>query len=222
MKRSGLVFIIALLTPTIWSVPPNFHWAKEKLMSYKSSGAYALDLAKTDKQALQYLKNRVNRNKKTNKLAIMLDVDETALSNFTAIKTLYAAIGNVGDTLTAKQIQVMTDPFHDPAIAPTLNLYRYAIKHQVAVFFVTGRTSNDLKGTIANLHRVGYKQWQALILRQPAEYGLKADIYKRNKAKTIRQQGYDLVLAVGDQYSDLPRRYADVVFKLPNPFYFIP
>jgi hypothetical protein len=33
---------------------------------------------------------------------------------------------------------------------------------------------------------------------------------------------YTIIANVGDQYSDLRGKYAEQVFKVPNPFYFIP
>ena len=41
-------------------------------------------------------------------------------------------------------------------------------------------------------------------------------------ASTSRRLGYDIVLNVGDQWSDLQGGYADRVLKLPNPTYFLP
>jgi len=35
-------------------------------------------------------------------------------------------------------------------------------------------------------------------------------------------QGYDILLTIGDQYSDLKGGYADKGFKLPNPMYYLP
>ena len=39
--------------------------------------------------------------------------------------------------------------------------------------------------------------------------------------KEIENNGYDIVLNMGDQYSDLKGGYAERVFKLPNPFYYV-
>jgi predicted secreted acid phosphatase len=46
--------------------------------------------------------------------------------------------------------------------------------------------------------------------------------YKANTRKHIESLGYDIVLNVGDQWSDLQGGYADHTLKLPNPTYFLP
>ena len=64
------------------------------------------------------------------KPALVLDIDETALSNYAFLgdfKNILASLaqGAIGGTL--------------PAIAPTLSLYDVARAKGVAVFFITGR-----------------------------------------------------------------------------------
>jgi predicted secreted acid phosphatase len=46
--------------------------------------------------------------------------------------------------------------------------------------------------------------------------------YKANTRKHIESLGYDIVLNVGDQWSDLQGGHADYTLKLPNPTYFLP
>ena len=38
----------------------------------------------------------------------------------------------------------------------------------------------------------------------------------------IEAKGYHIVVNIGDQYSVLAGGYAERVFKLPDPFYYIP
>jgi putative acid phosphatase of HAD superfamily subfamily IIIB len=46
--------------------------------------------------------------------------------------------------------------------------------------------------------------------------------YKSGAREDIEGKGYRIVANVGDQYSALAGGHGDVVFKLPNPFYFLP
>ena len=46
--------------------------------------------------------------------------------------------------------------------------------------------------------------------------------YKAGTRKHIEDLGYDIVLNVGDQWSDLQGGYADRTLKLPNPTYYLP
>lgn len=76
--------------------------------------------------------------------------------------------------------------------------------------------------TEQNLHSAGFQGWQELILRQPAEAGLKAKDYKSAARARIAGYGYKLVLNVGDQWSDLKGDpEAEYSVKYPDPFYFI-
>ena len=40
--------------------------------------------------------------------------------------------------------------------------------------------------------------------------------------KKLVDQGYTIIVNIGDQMSDLDGGFAERTFKLPNPFYFIP
>ena len=40
--------------------------------------------------------------------------------------------------------------------------------------------------------------------------------------KEVAEQGYTIILSMGDQNSDLLGGYAEKTFKLPNPVYFLP
>lgn len=46
--------------------------------------------------------------------------------------------------------------------------------------------------------------------------------FKAPERRKISEQGYTIVLTMGDQDSDLNGGYAERGFKLPNPVYFLP
>ena len=46
--------------------------------------------------------------------------------------------------------------------------------------------------------------------------------FKLAMRKKIHDMGYDVILNLGDQHSDLLGGYAENNIKLPNPFYLIP
>ena len=46
--------------------------------------------------------------------------------------------------------------------------------------------------------------------------------YKSGTRAYIESKGYDIVADLGDQFSDLEGGYADKVFKMPNPNYYLP
>jgi hypothetical protein len=144
--------------------------------------------------------------------AIVLDIDETALSNYAGLVATGFALGAAGDVVTAAAGA-------GTAIGPVLDLYRDARRRGVAVFFVTGRPSAIASVTADNLRRVGYDQGWERLDTKPSGVGTLD--YKRAARARIEAAGYDIVANVGDQESDLAGGHADRAFKLPNPFYFI-
>jgi hypothetical protein len=142
--------------------------------------------------------------------AIVLDIDETSLSNYAGlVASNFSSIG------TAIPAAAGTGT----AIAPTLALYKDARARGVAVFFVTGRPSLIDAATQSNLRSVGYAQgWDGLQYK-PADQGTEA--FKAGARAAIEARGYDILVNMGDQESDLDGGHADRAFKLPNPYYFI-
>jgi hypothetical protein len=180
---------------------------------YHDSGRYDRDLAAVDASARGYLDARLASWPRKSRLrpAIVLDIDETSLSNYTGLLASgFTTIGNVINPVTAT----------GKAIQPTLALYQRARSKGVAVFFVTGRPPQLAGITALNLVNEGYdKGWDG-IHTKPLDAGTEA--FKASTRATIEKRGYDIVANVGDQESDLDGGHADRAFKLPNPFYFIP
>jgi acid phosphatase len=180
---------------------------------YHDSGQYDRDLAAVDASARGYLDARLASWPRKSRLkpAIVLDIDETSLSNYTGLLASgFTTIGNVINPVTAS----------GKAIAPTLALYQRARSKGVAVFFVTGRPPQLAGITALNLVNEGYdKGWDGLHTK-PTD--IETAPFKTFARATIEARGYEIVANVGDQESDLDGGHADRGFKLPNPFYFIP
>jgi predicted secreted acid phosphatase len=179
---------------------------------YHDSGQYDRDLVAVDSDARGYLEAKLASwppNSKR-KPAIVLDIDETSLSNYTGLlATGFTQVGNVINPVTAT----------GKAIKPTLALYQRARLKGVAVFFVTGRPPQIAAITALNLMNEGYdKGWDGLSTK-PVD--AKTAQFKSSTRAAIEARGYEIVANVGDQESDLDGGHADRAFKLPNPFYFI-
>ncbi|HLB57612.1 MAG TPA: HAD family acid phosphatase, partial [Gammaproteobacteria bacterium] len=196
----------------------NLDTLKNQIVHYHVVGTYEYDLSRIAFRAENYLKMRVRENKRLShpkKLALVLDIDETSLSNYNDLKAL-----NFGGTWHQQDLAEARGD--DPVIKPTLTLYRYAINHGVVVFFITGRYEKYRTGTEKNLKAAGYTQWTNLYMK-PNDYKQRSAIpYKTSHRKQIADQGYDIAVNVGDQQSDLSGGYSDKVFKYPNYMYFIP
>jgi predicted secreted acid phosphatase len=212
-----LFFSAAFALPLHHHDPRNLGIHKIELMRYHDNGKYAADIAAAIREAKAYLQFRVNQNarlKNPNKLALVLDLDETALSNYDDLKHF-----NFGGTPT--ETNAAEADGHDAAIPETLSLFKFAKSHGVAVFFITGRKQYERQNTEKNLRNVGYHNWDGLLM-EPDHYNKDSAIpFKVANRKKITQMGYDIVLDVGDQLSDLKGGYADMVIKVPNPYYYI-
>lgn len=205
-----LVIFVILSTLAIAKEPRNLDNIKDELIKYHDSGEYMHDIDRVMKHALSYVQLRLDQQTNQNKkMAVVLDIDETSLSNYPAmVKTSF---GN----------PFAKDDGHEPVILPTLQLYQFAKSHHIAVIFLTGRQESQRKLTESNLREAGYKDWDALILRNKQFSHLPAAVYKTAIRKQLEQEGYDIILNIGDQKSDLAGGYADKTFKLANPYYYI-
>jgi len=106
-------------------------------------------------------------------------------------------------------------------IRPVRELARFARSQGVAVFLLTGRPERLRAATEANLKAAGY-EWTAVLLKPDALNSPSAVDFKAPERKKLIDQGYVIVVNIGDQISDLDGGYAERTYKLPNPFYFVP
>ena len=198
------------------------------LRTYVSSGNYQAQIQKVDSVADRWITHRgwrgyhkgharharvAHNGRGHTRPAIVLDIDETSLSNYTAIDKDNFTFGPNSQAEATDEIGT--------AITPTLQVYKDALARKVAVFFVTGRGEASRAHTESNLKREGYTTWSKLYLKPPGTT-LTTVAYKTGARKDIESQGYTIVANIGDQYSDLAGGHAMRAFKLANPFYFLP
>jgi putative acid phosphatase of HAD superfamily subfamily IIIB len=203
------------------------------LRNFHDSGVYDTELAQIDKIAEKAVLRSVHKGDLRShkgrfhkghgraraahfhgkKLALVLDIDETSLSNYNAIQLDNFTFGTNSQREAIDQTGVK--------IQPTLDLFNLAKQNGVAVFFITGRRENTRAPTESNLRREGFDGWQQLFLKPDASTETTVQ-YKSGARANIEQQGYRIIANVGDQYSDLAGGHEDIAFKLANPFYFLP
>jgi acid phosphatase len=198
----------------------NLGTLKLKLQRYYACtcncGCYAKELDHQAQAAIDLLDRRAAHKRANEKLALVLDIDETALSNYKQMAAQdYGYVPNAFDA--------WEDSAQATAIPGTLRLYQEAQKLGVTVFFITGRGESHRAATEQNLKSQGYTNFAGLTLRTPAQAKESTIEYKSGARKTIVDAGYRIVLNVGDQFSDLKGLpAAEYSVKLPNPFYYLP
>ncbi len=198
--------------------PANLSQLKTEMKAYHESGAYQKELSQAIAPATRYIIERAKSNEKRakpQKLAIVLDIDETSVTNYSH--------------MTARDFADNKEDVHRsmlaanaPAIKPMLALYNTALQKHVAVFFVTGRRESLEKVTGQNLQFAGFNKWAGLYMRPNHYKHPTIATFKTKTRQAITEKGYTIIASLGDQQSDLTGGYAEKTYKLPNPYYYIP
>ncbi|MDT9682222.1 HAD family acid phosphatase [Streptomyces sp. TRM76323] len=150
------------------------------------------DVAAALAPARPYVEQRT-ANASGEKLAIVLDVDNTSLE--TDFHSFWE--------------------YPTPAVRPALDLARYADSRGVDVFFVTARPGILHGLTARNLRSAGYPVDGLYVRDLPDLFGEVA-AYKTEKRAEIEAKGYRIIANIGNRPSDLAGGHAERVFKLPD------
>jgi predicted secreted acid phosphatase len=206
--------LIALLLPAGGSVAladePVAPAPPEAVIAYHDSGEWRADTTSVVRRARRYVRRHLDDSSR--RAAIVLDIDDTSLSNYDCLKEVDFARSSAdcGDETL-------------PAIPQTLALFRWAREHDVAVFFVTGRREAMRAATAASLRAAGYRGGWTLKMRPDEQPRRWRDGWKaRVRRAIVERRGFRILANLGDQWSDLDGGYAARRFKLPNPMYVIP
>ena len=175
----------------------NLSLIKRQLKDYVKTGKYDNDIAAVVGEAKDFLQAHASAsvNESKGKVAIVLDIDDTALSSIPSLLANDFGLIKDGACLIPKGPcgwGSWQELGKAPAIAPTLALSQLAKKLGFAVFFITGRQEKYREATERNLRSVGYADWDGLILRgagvhYPSEAEFKAPVREK-----LESQGYVL------------------------------
>ena len=201
--------------------PLNIDKVKDVLLAYQAEN-YDADVAAVFAAARAYIEGRAGQ---VSKPLLVLDIDETSLSNWSNLKA-----NNFGFIADGACDRLPSGPcgFKEwilqgvaPAIMPALDLFNAAKAKGVAVVFITGRRGRERQATLWNLDRAGYEGWAKLVTRPDDDSHPTVEAYKTEERRKLAEAGYTIIATVGDQQSDLDGGSAECTFKVPNPFYFI-
>ena len=198
----------------------NFDALKIQLRQYHdctcACGCYSKDLDHQADRAIAILRLRAAHRRPNEKLALVLDIDETSLSN-------YDEMAKAGFAFDSAVFYSWIKLAEAPAIPGTLRLYQEAQKLGVTVFFITGRADSEREATERNLREQGYQNWQQLFMRSPQQSSAPVYVFKSGARAAIVAEGYRIMLNVGDQWSDdKGDPQSEFFVKYPNPYYIIP
>jgi len=208
---------------SVASQPANVGDAKIAALAYHDSGAYARDLTVVAQRATRWITERATS---ASRPALVLDIDETALSNWEVIK-----LDDFGRPIPGPCDPASGAPCgwaawdqlgRDPAIEPTLRVFRAARAANVTVFFITGRPEDQRAATERNLRTVGFTGYSRLFMVPNGAHFPSASDFKTPIREDIERLGYTIIANIGDQPSDLIGGHAEKKYLLPDPFYRVP
>jgi acid phosphatase len=214
IRLAALAALAVLAACTTAEPQPNLGQYRAELVQWHTDGRYAASFDRAVARADRLIAASARR-PAGGKRALVLDIDETALSNWRYLTA-------VGFAVDAESFSRWTKRNNDPAFPSTLALFQRAKSAGFSVFFVTGRPEPLRAVTERQLRAAGYSGWDGLFLK-PRDYANPSVIpYKSGVRRHLAEKGYDIVLSLGDQWSDLRGGYARKTVKLPNPYYYIP
>lgn len=143
---------------------------------------------------------------------IISDIDETILDN----SEYYQNHKHFSEESWAEWVkQASAKP-----VKPTVEFLKWAKERGYKIFLLTGRKAHLSEATNDNLQKLGI-YYDRLYLKPDDYNSPSAKDYKIASRKLIQDEGFNIVVNIGDQNSDLEGGYGKK-FKLPNPVYFIP
>jgi len=184
--------------------------AKAEVAQYYEQGQYERDVAGVMAEAVALLPETAVQDGK--RLAVVLDIDETALSTYEYQQGM--GFGHYGQAW-----HQWIDMRRATAIAPVLAFYQAARARGLALFFVTGRREKSRVATADNLREAGYDGWERLYMKPDDYREPSVQPYKQRCRAEIEAAGKIIWLNIGDQRSDLDGGHARHGIELPNLIY---
>jgi predicted secreted acid phosphatase len=227
-RTAGILAVVLSIAGCAPAGLQNLDAVKHELREYERSGRYSAELAAVAEKAREYLLERTRwADASKQRLALVLDIDETALSNYPALRANDfgwvtagpCALDERGAPRSPCGLRAWVELARAERIEPVYELYASARLRGVGIFFISGRPETLRDATERNLRSAGYTDWTELVLRpaEPAYPTLAA--FKTAARERIEKAGWRVVVNVGDQVSDLTGGHGGRSFLLPNPFY---
>ena len=213
MRRRGallaLVLGALLATPAI-AVTTRTSYTPTQIRAYHQSGAWARDVGRVYRSAQRSLRRQLDRRGAPRRPAVVLDIDETSLSNYPCLDAVDFDLSGVATCVTQGR---------SADIPAARRFVAAAQKRHVTVFFITAAPEGLEASRRANLRKVGYHGRFTVIGRPASDTASSVVPYKSGERRKIERRGYRILVNVGDQRSDLRGGHARARFKLPNRIY---
>lgn len=210
------------------ATPLNLDTVKDALRDYHDT-RYMQDIAAVFEVAQSYVEKRAGEVKNP---AVVLDIDETSLTNWPNLKADdfgFISDGRCDDLPKGPcGFNAWILLSSAPPIPPALKFFNAAKAKGIAIVFITGRRDAQRQATLWNLDQAGYEGYATLITRPDNDESKTVEEYKtKARAKVEADRNYTIIASIGDQLSDIEQQPGinggrpECGFKVPNPFYFI-
>lgn len=202
------IITIALVFSSCDKNIENLSVSKSRVIDYYESGEYEDNLQAALEPAYEFLSERAD----VVNPAVIFDVDETILSNYDYIKSIdFGYERKLWDDYLAN---IDAKPINS-----TVDLYKSLIEKNIAVIFLTARSQETYHHTFENLKSVGIDKFDTLICRAEEYEKISSSEFKELERIRLTETGYNIIMCVGDQDSDMQGKNTGVKIKLPNKMY---
>lgn len=191
----------------------NLNTLQDQITTYYTSGRQEADVANVYAHARAYVAMRLKEGVK--KPAVVLDVDDTMLSSFN-----YEKANDYG--YDSKIWHEWEKAFKFPVMPAALAFTKWAQSQGIALFYVTGRPIAEYDVSLAEIKAAGLPVPVKLVLRPPGPKTKSVIPFKSGARHAIENEGYTILAAIGDQWSDSRGGFTEREYKLPNPMYYLP
>lgn len=189
--------------------PENLEVAKAQIKEYYQSGKYAQDIFCVADRIRRYI-NSIQLPKNA---AAVFDIDDTVICSFD-----YSQDNNFGYN---RKTFYKWEKTPKKAIPSMLKLYNFMKDKGIKLFFISGRRESSRHATEQNLKSAGFTDWKGLYLQPEDNKEISITPFKSSARRAIEEQGYKIIVNIGDQMSDLRGGHAQKAFKIPNPIYIL-
>lgn len=186
---------------------------KTDIIEYYERDAHEIEVASILKKAQDIVSFTSN----LKNVAIVLDIDETSLNHYQALKA-YNFPQDDNHKVWDESIFATTGT----PIQATLDFYKFCLAKELKIFFVSARVADSINATKTALNNAGYTEYEDVFVfpEEITNYNPEQFInFKAERRAYIESLGYKILLSVGDQPSDLIGGYAQYTFQLPNYMY---
>ena len=186
---------------------------KDQVIEYYESDAHEQEVSCILKQA----RDIINSTDILENTVVVLDIDETSLNHYKALKEYNFPQGD-NHKVWSECIFANTGT----PIQATLDFYKFCLSKGLKVFFVSARVADSIDTTKLALKDAGYTQFENVFVfpKEIADYNPKQFTnFKSERRAYIESLGFEVLLSIGDQPSDLIGGFTKYTCELPNYLY---